>query len=392
MEDMGSGYKPIVIFGAGIYGRKALQKYRKDNVVCFIDNSPTKWDTCIEGKAVKSLEDILPDIWNYHIVVATNCYASIEKQLKEYGITDYEIFENDVLHGYYETDELIVNPYEDSREAKTEDEWAAQEKIAYARKAVYEETEKLFCTQPMFNHIEIETINRCNGVCSFCPVNKNDDPRQKAVMEESLFKDIVDQLAEMDYHGRFTTFSNNEPLLDERIVAFNQYAREKLPHARMHLFTNGTLLTVEKFRALAEALDELIIDNYRQDLKLIRPCEEIERYCTEHSALKRKVTIVLRKPEEILTSRGGSAPNRKKLKEYGEDRCLLPFKQMVIRPDGKVSLCCNDAVGKYTMGDAAQEPLMDIWYGQKFQMVRKCLYEGRREWGNCKFCDTFSMG
>ena len=62
---------------------------------------------------------------------------------------------------------------------------------------------------------------------------------------------------------------------------------------------------------------------------------------------------------------------------------------MIIRPDGKVSLCCNDAVGKYTLGDLTKESLMDIWYGQKFQMVRNCIYEGRKNMGECQFYGTF---
>lgn len=119
---------------------------------------------------------------------------------------------------------------------------------------------------------------------------------------------------------------------------------------------------------------------------------EISSYCEEHPELKKKVTIVLRKPQEILTSRGGTAPNRKVLLDYGEDRCILPFKQMIVRPDGKVSLCCNDAVGKYTLGDLNKESLLDVWYGPKFTMVRKSLYEGRKEWGNCRLCDSFTMG
>ncbi len=37
-------------------------------------------------------------------------------------------------------------------------------------------------------------------------------------------------------------FSNNEPFLDDCIISFHQYARNKLPHVKMHLYTNGTLL------------------------------------------------------------------------------------------------------------------------------------------------------
>ena len=207
-----------------------------------------------------------------------------------------------------------------------------------------------------------------------------------------MFENIVEQLADMDYAGQFTTFSNNEPLLDERIVEFNRYARKRLPRARMHLYTNGTLMTIDKFKELTEVLDELIIDNYQQELKLIKPCKEIREYVRLHPEIAKKVTIVLRKPQEILTSRGGTAPNRRDMEDYSKERCVLPFKQMIVRPDGKISLCCNDAVGTYTLGDLTKESLLDIWYGPRFQIVRKCLYQGRENWGNCRYCDAFSMG
>ncbi len=383
--------KKIALFGAGQYGIRALGQLGRDAVECFIDNSPSKQGSFLEGKPVKSIQELMPQMDSYHIVIATNCSPSIEKQLQALGVTDYEVFEGKTVHGYYETDALIVNPYETTVEALSEEEWSQGEKLQYMRKAVYDAVENLYGSQSLFDHIEVETINRCNGNCSFCPVNSKDDPREKTIMKVELFEKIVNQLAKIGYKGRFTTFSNNEPLLDERIIDFNRYARKKLPDARMHLFTNGTLLTIEKFTALMEVLDELIIDNYHQDLKLIKPCREIEEYCRIHPQLKKKVTIVLRKPKEILTSRGGEAPNRRHVPDYGKDRCALPFRQMVVRPDGKVSLCCNDALGKYTLGDVDKETLLDIWYGPKFQKVRECLYKGRQEWGNCRHCDTFSL-
>ncbi|MBQ2885481.1 MAG: SPASM domain-containing protein [Alphaproteobacteria bacterium] len=381
--------KKLIIFGAGFYGKLAFEKY-KDAVCCFLDNDVNKRGTYFCGKEVMLPQEALK-YDDFHVVIASLYSESMATQLEELGITDYSFY-LDSVHGFYEGKELIINPYLVTEEALTESEWSESKKLEYSRKEVFAATERLYNNQPLFNHIEIETINRCNGVCSFCPVNKNVDPREKAVMSEELFKHIVNQLSEIQYSGRFTTFSNNEPFLDNRIIEFNRYARERLPKARMHLYTNGTLLTIEKFVALIEVLDELIIDNYQQELRLIKPCEDIRQYCENHPELKEKVTIVLRKPNEILTSRGGDAPNRKELKEYGQDRCVLPFKQMIIRPNGQVSLCCNDALGKYTLGDASKDNLLDIWYGPKFQMVRKCLYEGREKWGNCKYCDTFSMG
>lgn len=383
--------KKYIIFGAGTYGRKVFAEYGAGQVAGFIDNSPQKQGTLFLGKPVWRVEDIVEEKDQYHVVIASVYTASMSKQLEELGINDYSVYAG-YLHRFIDTDELIFNQYEIADEAHTEHDWNNSERIQYMRQAVYDEAEALHREQPLFDNIEVETINRCNGNCSFCPVNRNADPREKKVMAWELFQNIVCQLEEIHYSGRFTTYSNNEPLLDERIVAFNQYAREHLPDAKMHMFTNGTLMTMDKFIALTEVLDELIIDNYHQELKLIKPCEQILEYCGMHPELKKKVTISLRKPQEILTSRGGTAPNRKELVEYGQDRCVLPFKQMIIRPDGKISLCCNDALGRFTLGDANKERLLDIWYGARFRMVRECLYKGRQNWGNCKNCDTFMIG
>ena len=187
---------------------------------------------------------------------------------------------------------------------------------------------------PLFEHVEIETVNRCNGKCSFCPVSVAHDIRQRHVMSEELFKKIIDQLAEIEYSGRLALFSNNEPFLDPRIVEFNRYARERLPKARMHLFTNGTVMTLDKFKEIIGYLDELIIDNYNQGLELNENSKAVKEYCEQHPTLKKKVTIVMRKEQEILTSRGGDAPNRNEIRSYPQIKCALPFKQLIIRPDG----------------------------------------------------------
>lgn len=378
------------IFGAGLYGKLALEQMNHEDVIGFLDNCAEKQGTIYCGKKIYS-PLVVNDYKDCHVVIASLYSDNMAEQLDNMGFNNYSFYLDEV-HGYYEGKQLIVNPYAAEESASTESDWNSSDKISYSRNAVNDAVEKIHDKVPLFNHIEIETINRCNGSCSFCPVNHKEDPREKAVMSDDLFKNIVNQLQEINYSGRFTTFSNNEPLLDDRIVEFNQYAREHLPNARIHMFTNGTLMTLDKFTALTDILDELIIDNYQQELKLIKPCQAIVEYCEKHPALKEKVTIVLRKPKEILTSRGGTAPNRSELIEYCKDRCLLPFKQLIVRPTGQISLCCNDALGKYTLGNASKEKLLDIWYGSKFQMVRKCLYEGRENWGNCKYCDTFSMG
>ena len=163
--------------------------------------------------------------------------------------------------------------------------------------------------------------------------------------------------------------------------------REHLPKARIHMFTNGTLFTMDKFLRLIPFLDELIIDNYTEDLSLIKPVQEIKDFCEKNPKYIKKVSIVLRKPHEFLSTRGGDAPNRKIKKKSIECSCTLPFQQLVIRPTGEVSLCCNDPLGKCTMGNLREESILEVWHGEKYSHLRKKLACGREYVKHCQYCD-----
>lgn len=380
--------KKYAIFGAGAMGEEALKKYQKENVRCFIDNDRNKQGSLFCGIPVVGLNAFLRRETESVIVIALRRIGEVVSQLGEHGIREYEVFWPG-LKSYYPTDCLIYNPYENRREAPDEETWNRWQEDSELRDYIYEYAAQLSRERHLFDHVEIETYNRCNGGCAFCPVSVKNDTRTETRMEEALFEKIIEELADLQYRGRIALFSNNEPFLDERILRFHETARKRLPLARFHLFTNGTLLTLDKFQRILPCLDELVIDNYRQDLELIPSCREIVRFVGEHPELVKKVTIVLRKPLEILTTRGGDAPNRRKKVSYGKDRCILPFKQLIIRPDGKVSLCCNDPLGRNTLGDASRESLWEIWYGKRYDIVRKSLLAGRENWEHCRNCDTF---
>jgi radical SAM protein with 4Fe4S-binding SPASM domain len=146
---------------------------------------------------------------------------------------------------------------------------------------------------------------------------------------------------------------------------------------------------LEKYIELMDVLDELIIDNYSESLELIKPVKIIKDYIGDNEELIRKTTIVIRSPKEILTSRGGDSPNRKEIEKQENVSCLAPYQQLIIRPDGKVSLCCNDVLGRYTMGDLNEKTVSEIWYGEEFARVRKNLLSGRDKEAHCQYCDTY---
>jgi radical SAM protein with 4Fe4S-binding SPASM domain len=250
---------------------------------------------------------------------------------------------------------------------------------------------------PLFDSIEIETINRCNSRCSFCPANVDADPRPLARMSDELFRKIIDDLAALRFHDHILFHSNNEPFLDKKLVPRIAYARQKCPHALLGIYTNGTPLNPALLiRALDAGLDEIVIDNYSDDLELhanVHACiAELEK--PEHAQHRHKVEVRIRPLTEVLSNRGGSAPNKSTstfhdYRRYLDVGCPIPFRQMVVRPTGEVSLCCNDALGEVTLGDLRRQSVAEVWNSEAFRKLRaELLRAGRRNLKLCNACDV----
>lgn len=162
-----------------------------------------------------------------------------------------------------------------------------------------------------------------------------------------------------------------------------------MPLAKKNIMTNASVLTIEKCNKILPYIDELFIDNYNDSLIMNPTTKKIYDYF-RYSEYSKKIIICMRKRNEILSSRGGFAPNKKIAKT--KTKCVLPFRQLVIRPTGKVSLCCNDALGKYTLGDITQETLKQIWYSKTYNDIRKIMKEkGRLAVKSCTNCDFTTL-
>ncbi len=379
----------IYIWGAGLLGKKAIEYFGKENVIAIIDNDICKQGDSIQGIKIISFEQFLHSKGEEIVICASwKNTISIQEQLKNNNINNYSVFNMQL----FEDVDLIYNQY-DYFEGISEEKWNESKNIK-ENKIIVSDYVKENSDVALWPHeIEIETINKCNGICSFCPVNIRDDIRRKEIMSETLFMKIVDELHDLDYSGRIALFSNNEPLLDKRIIKFSEILRKEVPKAQIHMFTNGTLLSIDIFSELIKYLDELIIDNYDQELLLIPQVKKIKEYVEDLNDLqiRKKVKILLRKPNEFLSSRGGDAPNRHKIIDVSNEVCALPFCQMVVRPSGKISLCCNDPYGKYSLGDLNKESILEVWNGEKFSSVRKKIKCGRKNEKHCEKCDTFMV-
>lgn len=243
---------------------------------------------------------------------------------------------------------------------------------------------------PLFDLLEIETFNRCNGECAFCPVNKHLDPRPPVRMTDELFISIMDQLRDLEYKGQVSFYSNNEAFLDQRMPGFIKAAREKLPQANLHISTNGLVLTPELYKSVIDNLDELHVNNYSNDFTWRLAILDLMELSCSRPDWWEKTVFFMRYQQETMTSRGGQAPNKQDLKPAATLKvgCMYPSRQMVVRPDGKLSLCCNDALGTLTLGDLSKQTLEEAWYSPAHQAAMEKILVGRDDFPICRQCDT----
>lgn len=246
---------------------------------------------------------------------------------------------------------------------------------------------------PLF--IDIETINRCNGSCAFCPANIKDEKRPFKKMDEDVFFLIINQLKDLSWTGTVYLNINNEPMIDKRIPRFVEVIKKQLKDVKVSLITNGTLMTEETLKELFDAgLDDLCINNYSTQYRLTDHNRYLYRFIKEYDTFKihTKVEFRRRYINEILATRAGSAPNKKEKNNHISSPCLYPFVDMVIFPDGKVGLCCNDCYEVTEFGDLKKESIMEIWRSEKLQSVRKHIARGRINYNFCKDCDVSDAG
>ena len=242
--------------------------------------------------------------------------------------------------------------------------------------------------------VNLETINRCNGECAFCTANKHVEKRPYKRMEDDLFKSIIDQLADWGFKGHLTLYGNNEPWLDTRIVEMHKYCREKLPDSFIFMSTNGLLLTLDKVKEIVPYVDQLIINNYCEDMKLRKNIVEIYDYVKAHPEEFGDVEILIqmRYAKAILTNRAGSAPNKAATEKIITETCLMPYTDMFIFPDGRMGICCCDNFETTTLADLKEVPLKEAWSGELYKKTRDMIRDGRQNHPFCKHCDFIDAG
>jgi len=242
--------------------------------------------------------------------------------------------------------------------------------------------------------ISIETINRCNNRCSFCPASVGNESRPFKQMTDELFKKIISDLSDWRFEGVLSLYINNEPFMDKRITELHKYAKKYLPKCKILLFTNGKLLTLEKWLDIMPYVDIVIINDYTDKLKLSDNISKIAEYMQTYDNKEHPIDfkVQIRYIDEILTNRAGVAPNKKKKTANIKEPCLMPFTDIAIFPDGICGLCCSDATERTNLGNVAETTPGEIWESELYETIRAKIGDGRHNYDFCKGCDFVDAG
>ena len=247
---------------------------------------------------------------------------------------------------------------------------------------------------PYPNVVNLETINRCNSNCAFCTANHFAEKREYKYMSEELYRKCIDDLADWKYKGHLTLYGNNEPWLDDNIVERHKYAREKLPDCYIFMSTNGLLMTPEKMCEIVPYVDQLVINNYCEDMKFHKSTADCYAYIKEHPDKFKNVDVLIqiRYVKAVLTNRAGSAPNKQGKTKIVRETCLMPYTDMWITPDGRLGYCCCDNYETTVLADANKVSLAEAWRSDEYRAFRESVMNSRADNDFCKYCDFIDAG
>ncbi len=252
--------------------------------------------------------------------------------------------------------------------------------------------------------VNVELTNRCNKACWMCGRRKIDREYPEIAMKYGnmdfeLVKSIARQLPE----GIVVQLHNNgESLLYPR---FKEAARLFSRQIRC-IDTNGKLI-IEKADEIMDNLDTLTISTFEND----EEWEEQYKLTKEFLRIKgdRKPNVIIRClgnkdldrykklgciiATRILHSPMGSFKYRGNPTVPEIGICLDLLNHMVIRRDGKVSICVRLDPGELgIIGDCTTTPLIDIWNSPKRKEWLKYHIEGKRhKVPLCSYCEFWGV-
>lgn len=275
---------------------------------------------------------------------------------------------------------------------------------------------------PPNKEIRFEVTTHCNYNCILCPNYRL--KRKKEIMSLRMFKDLFDKIIdETDQYNSLSFAGLGEPLIDSLLEAKILYVKTKKPDFNIPMVTNGSLLTVQRFKDLQTmGIDTVRISfhggtpsaygtihgkfgYFNQILDVIEKISKIKgktRVTVTMAVIKDRNDYSIEDWKklwedidldliEIWKAHNWNQTLRfRELKPERMPTCGRVFDgPLQIQVDGTINLCCFDYDGQLQVGDLKTQSLSKIFESDIYKSI--CA---RHTTGNfkgskliCEFCD-----
>lgn len=281
--------------------------------------------------------------------------------------------------------------------------------------------------------IQVEPSEGCNLACSFCSMHaiRQHGPAWKTYkfMTVETVAHAAKLIADEGWNPRWEFAMHGEPTLNPKLPQLIAAVRNALPKAYILLTSNGMPLLWDnhgrllpnisdrqaRFNArITELFDAgantIALDNYAylkdQVANLARnyavPGIDVHEYPSggilgnpHRRAANKKLVVVAdisvatNGTHSNVHNQGGTAAPP--TDDRKNQRCAKPFREIAIRWDGGIAICCDDWRGAFGIKNINEcATIRELWDHPRFMAVRKMLYHKGRVLGPCDGCNARS--
>jgi radical SAM protein with 4Fe4S-binding SPASM domain len=269
--------------------------------------------------------------------------------------------------------------------------------------------------------VQIEFTEGCNLYCSFCGLQGIREKKKKdfKFLTYGTANRLAQQIRDAEWTSRIEFAMHGEPTMHPNVVDLVKIFNYYLPNNQLMMTSNGGGLlrapgVVKNLTSLFDAglnifafdaydsvkikekvmgslLHKDVYENLNFDIKQY-PQDNV----SPHSRYPKKTKMFIKMQDISAAERGThSILNNHCGAAYPplsiEARCAKPFRELSVRWNGKIAICCNDWRGVYKIGNINKFPIYKLWNSDEFNSARKFLMLGDRASINpCKNCDAKS--
>ncbi len=263
--------------------------------------------------------------------------------------------------------------------------------------------------------LQVEATEGCNLRCGFCGIRgiraagtRGDLSGPYHYMTEGTAHALALGIAQAGWNPRIEFAMHGEPTMHPDLPRLVRIMRAHLPGRPIMVTTNGLPLLdawpLSVYELFGAGADTVAVDDYRPHkaraavLATRLPTVTVHEYPPDpagnpHRRPRRGEHRLVLVADISQTAEGTHAHLSNHAGAAGPldhsrdgERCALPFREMSVRWDGNVALCCNDWRGQFKVGNVNTTPVGELWQHEAFRAARRTLLAEGRTYAPCAGC------